>query len=299
MPKPTWTQGQPKVILFATDLSSRCDRALDRSAQLAKQWGARLVVLHVLDPHEEFLRRSRRDDLPSWRRPPDRAAVVAAQIRRDLLEDLPNVEVRVEDGDPAAKIDEAAREVGAGLIVTGVARDETLGRYFLGSTVDQLVRHTAVPVLVVKRRVRPYGEVLAATDFSDSSRHALDAARQFFPDAPLTLMHAFETPFAGFLEKGTFSEQYRAMEAAACDDFLSKAGLTPAQRQEMQVLIEHGSPEAMIRSYMKDKGVDLVVLGTHGRSAVFEALIGSTAKRILEYAPGDVLLIREPRSVAK
>ena len=50
MNAPAWTQGPPETILLATDLSSRCDRALDRAADLAKRWRARLVVLTVLEP---------------------------------------------------------------------------------------------------------------------------------------------------------------------------------------------------------------------------------------------------------
>ena len=44
----------PATILFATDLSSRCDRALDRSLMLAKQWGAHLVALTVVEPGDHF-----------------------------------------------------------------------------------------------------------------------------------------------------------------------------------------------------------------------------------------------------
>lgn len=300
MSKPSWAEGPPKTILLATDLSSRGDRALDRAAQLSRQWGARLLVVHVLDPHESFIERRHLDDLPSWRQPPGRTALAEARLRRDLPDDFGPVAVRVEEGDPAAVIDDIARAEGCDLIITGVARDETLGRAFLGATVDRLVRRTPVPILIVKSRAKPYHEIVVATDFSDSSRHALHAATTFFPHAAITLLHAFEVPFAGFLDKGDFRDQYRAMEQEACDKFLAGAELSGDQRRALQVLVEYGAPELMIRSYMQDRGANLVALGTHGRSAVFDVLIGSTAKRILEFAPADVLLVREPRAtVAK
>ena len=297
MKEPAWTQGPPKTILLATDLSSRCDRALDRAAWLAKLWSARLVVLKVLEPEAESMGSGRSLDLPSWRRPPARETVVAAQVRRDLGETLKGAEVRVVEGSPAAVIDAVAREVGAGLIVTGVARDETLGRYFLGSTVERLARQTPVPLLVVKNRLRPYGEVLVATDFSASSQHALTAAAGFFPRAPLTLLHAWEIPFSGFLDKPDFRRQWTAMEKRGCDEFVARSRLSEDQRRDLRVLLEHGSADTIVRAYMGDKGVDLVVAGTHGRSGVFDVRLGGTAKRILDSAPGDVLLIREPQSV--
>ena len=300
---PTWKSGIPKVIVFATDLSGRCDRALDRAAHLARLWRARMIVLHVLDPAEEALAQAMFQDLPSWRRPPDRAAVVKRQIQRDLIEsltkpqELPELEVRIEQGDPATTIDRVARSTGAGLIVTGVARDEIFGRQVLGTTVQRLARKTSIPLLVVKSRARPYREILVATDFSASSRHALEAAITFFPDTRKTLFHAFEIPFPGLLDRGNAREEFRAVEQKACDAFLSEGGIAPEARRNLQTIVEHGVPEKMVRAYMEDKEVDLVVLGTHGRSAAFDILIGSTAKRILESSPGDVLLVRDPESV--
>lgn len=293
----SWSHSHPRTILLATDLSSRCDRAMDRAAQLANLWAARLIVLNVLESDEELLDRQQMADLPSWRQPPDREAVVAAQVRRDLREDLKAIEVRVVEGAAASTIDAVAREVGADLIVIGIARDETFGRYFLGSTVERLSRQTLVPLLIVKNRLRPYSEVLVATDFSPPSQHALTAAARFFPAVPLTLLHAWEVPFAGFLDKPRFRDEMGLLEKEACSEFVSQSQLSAQQRQDLRVLVEHGSPEMMIRAYMQDKNVDLVVVGTHGRSGLFDVRLGGTAKRILETAPGDVLLIREPCSV--
>lgn len=294
MTEPIWTKGPPKKLLLATDMSSRGDRALDKSAELARRWNAELHVLHVL---ERSLADAGDDDVPSWRRPPDEEKVLAEQVRRDVGEAIDAFKVHVEEGDPATVIDRVARAQGCELIVTGIARDEVLGRYLLGNTVNRIVRRTPIPTLVVKRRARPYSRIVVATDFSDSSLHALNAAAAYFPDVPLTLLHGFEISFSGFLDRSDLRDALRAVEAEATTDFLARSRLTAEQRRRVEVLVEHGAPEVMIRSYMKDKDVPLVVLGTHGRSAAFEILIGSVAKRILESAPGDVLLIREPKAV--
>lgn len=44
-----WPRMPPHRILLASDLSSRGDRALDRAAQLAQQWGAELLILHAIE----------------------------------------------------------------------------------------------------------------------------------------------------------------------------------------------------------------------------------------------------------
>ena len=66
----------------------------------------------------------------------------------------------------------------------------------------------------------------------------------------------------------------------------------PARRKRaMKLLVESGAPDRLIRDYVRDRGVDLVVLGTHGRSAVLNVLIGSTAKQILSALSCDALVV--------
>ncbi|MDP2009008.1 MAG: universal stress protein [Phenylobacterium sp.] len=298
MTNPSWRQGPPRTILLATDLSSRCDRAVQRGLQLAKLWNSRLIILNVIEP-VHTTDRNEMGDLPSWRRPADPRRVAQDQLRRQFGESVQGAEVRVVEGEPVAAIEEAARELGADLIVTGVARDEAFGRYVLGSTVDRLARQTSVPLLVVKSRVWPYEEILVATDFSEASQQALTAADRFFPTAPLTALHGWEVPYAGFLDAPGFREQWKEQEKQGCEDFLQRSQLSFEGRARVRVLVEHGSPEVLVRQYMLDKEVDLVVIGTHGGSGLFDKRLGGTAKRILEYAPADVLLIREPRAVRR
>src|SRR5690606_33501332 len=130
----------PKKILLATDLSSRSDRALDRATQLAQQWNAALVVVHALDDQKNVRWSPAFEDLPSWRRPPDPALAVEAQIRRDVREAIEDLRIVVAEGDaPDVILDVAAREQ-TDLIVIGAARDHGLGRVFLGRTVEHLIR---------------------------------------------------------------------------------------------------------------------------------------------------------------
>ena len=296
MSAPSWHQGPPRTILLATDLSSRCDRAMQRALQLSKLWKSRLIILNVIEP-EHPTGHSDLGDLPSWRRPADPRQVAQDQIRRQFGESAHGAKVRVVEGEPVSAIEAAAREVGADLIVAGVARDEKFGRYVLGSTVDQLARRTPVPLLIVKSRVWPYEEILVATDFSEPSQEALIAADRFFPTAPLTALHGWEVPFAGFLDKPDFRDQWKEHEQKGCQDFIQRSKLSLEARARVRVLVEHGCPEVLVRQYMLDREVDLVVVGTHGGGGVFDKRLGGTAKRILEYAPADVLLIREPRAV--
>jgi nucleotide-binding universal stress UspA family protein len=94
------------------------------------------------------------------------------------------IDIMVERGEPATRILDVIERLGCECVVTGVARDETLGRLLLGTTVETLTRQANVPVLVVKSRPRtPYRNVVVATDFSEGSRCALEAALALLPTA--------------------------------------------------------------------------------------------------------------------
>src|SRR3546814_18825375 len=76
----------PHSILLATDLSHRCDRALDRAVQLAQQWSAKLLVVHAVEKEvDESYSLHSIYDVPSWRRPADPVRAVRDRLYQDLL----------------------------------------------------------------------------------------------------------------------------------------------------------------------------------------------------------------------
>lgn len=290
----------PKTILLATDLSARSDRALDRAVQLARQWNARLVTLTVLDPGTLSAERVQAAPRPSRTTTPiDPVQRAFERLCRDAS--APDVEIvpRVAEGKVTETLLKIAQEEAAGLIVTGVARNESLGRSILGSSVDGLARHANIPVLVVRDRTHgTYRNIVVASDFSPSSALALDAVLQLFPGTRTTLFHAFDVPFLGMMDTSQDAAIEQGLEEARIESekFLDEAGLDAEQRAVVCTVNEQGEPVRLIYEFSRDHHADLIVLGTHGRSAIFDILIGSIAKRILETAITDVLLVRDPRS---
>ena len=301
MTEQDWTKGPPRKILLATDLSARCDRALDRASTLAAAWQAELIAVHALEQTDDFYTTALERRLPSWRRPPDAALIIEDHLRHDMMQAAPNVTAIAEKGEPTDVILRVSEAHGCDLIVTGIARDETLGRFGLGTTVDRLLRRSRVPLLIVKQRVRsPYSHIVVATDFSESSRHALHAAMAFFPDRKIDIFHAYDAPMAGMTSDPTrYQDEYREVAARDCVAFLAGAGIPEERRRSFGLIVEQGHPSRLIHQYVRDRGVDLVVLGTHGQSALFDILIGSTAKDILSTLSCDVLVVREPRSIVE
>ncbi len=284
----------PKRIALATDLSHRCDRALDRALLIAKAWQAEIAVIHALAPPVDVPLFGTLRDLPSWHRPPDPLRKARERIYEELVREDPGIDiaVHVETGAPSQIVLEAAQKLEAGLIVTGVARDEPLARMFLGDTVDRLIRKSTVPVLIVRNRAfEPYRNMVVATDFSEPSRVALETALRFFPSAGISLFHAYDVPFAGYLGRTEVEQQFAGYGQEAADKFLREAGLAPGAVGTVSRMIEHGEPEGLLRDYAETSRRHLTVVGTHGGGMIYEALIGSTARKIIDAVPGDVLVV--------
>lgn len=273
-----------KTILLATDLSCRCDRALDRAAMLARERQSRLVVLHVVP------------DMGSM----DRDEVTRT-ARERVLRDLQkneglDVEVIVESGDPAGSILAVCERLDCGLIVTGVARDETLGRMLLGSTVTHLTGRAGVPVLVVKSRPwEPYRHAVVATDFSENSRHALLAALALLPSASLSLFHAPGSQFGSMADsKEAVIETALHHARREFREFLEATPEAGASNRDIQTHCEYGEIGGLLESFIARRGVDLVVMGTQGRSRLAGLLLGSTSRHLLASLSTDMLVVKGP-----
>jgi len=280
----------PHHLLLATDLSARCDRALDRAAQLAGEWQAELVALNVLDAS------ATPDQALAWAGGASDEALLRV-ARQQLAGDLAAANVTatlrlVRSRDVSGAIRQTAAATRSGLVVTAVANDETLGRLFLGSTVESLARSMPQPLLVVRNRPRgPYRRIVVATDCSEPSRHALLVAARFFPGRELTLYHAHEPGLAGLAGTLPQPASPAGIEATECAAFLASTPLP--EGTVVHTVIERGPIESSLSRHVREQGVDLVVMGSHGRSSLMSILLGSTAAKLLDWLPCDTLLVRE------
>ena len=139
--------------------------------------------------------------------------------------------------------------------------------------------------------------VLMATDFSEASEHALELAKTFAQtfDAKLHLLHVIPDPYAqpwSVEASGSAIPDLLAQwerEAGARLEELKPTGV------EANAVVRVGNPFHEIVEYAKDAGVDLVVIGTHGRGAIGHMLLGSVAEKVVRKAPCPVLTTRHPK----
>jgi nucleotide-binding universal stress UspA family protein len=281
----------PKRLLLATDLLPRCDRALERAVELARRWQAELHVLNVIE--NELLPAANLKREVEDRRA-EAEAMLAPFTRRG--EFRPKIDVMV--GGAAGAVTEAARSTRADLIVMSPARYDSLMTAVLGSTVDRVLRHAAQPVLIVKRRgAAPYRTILVAVDLSETSAYALGTALRLFPAARFTVVHAYEMPFAGFMRSKSaeveISATHEKAAATLVEAELARLG-AGARRPRVEVRAERGSPDDVVFRRLHEAATDLLVLGTQGITGVRRAVIGSTAERLIETVPCDILAVHPP-----
>ncbi len=279
-----------KSLLVATDLSPRSDRALNRALALSDESKAQLVVLHVVD-----------EELPSS--VADRIKEEAEAAIDDQLNTYPvlkrdNIIRKIVFGSGFKDILKEAEQIEAGLIVMGTHRDRALGTIFLGTTVERVIRRGNHPVLVVKDRMKgPYRRVLVGIDFSVYSRRAVEFSLKFVPHGEIFLVHAFDVPFKGFLSgRSTLNEvskkHQEQMEVMLEEEMQAFLTSLPSPPTNIKRIMLEGTVREVVSGQVNKLRPDLLVVGTHGRTGVAHALLGSVAEDLLRDPPCDILAVK-------
>lgn len=279
-----------KNLLMATDLSARSDRALERAVEVARVTGAKLTVLHVVD-----------DALPSAAA--DAQEQFARTAIRGHVDSLtkrgqPKVTINVVAGRPYAQIFEAAEKSNAEMIVLGMHRENALKDMFRGTTVERVIRTGHLPVLLVKDRcTKPYRRVVIGVDFSVCSRRAIEFAVEFLPKAEFQLIHAYDVPFKGFgygerTRIAAEAEHQAQFEEIVESEMKTLVAGLKGKRPRLTPVMHQGTVWSVLDRQIRRVKPDLLVIGTHGRTGVAHALLGSVAEDLLRQPPCDVLAVK-------
>lgn len=145
--------------------------------------------------------------------------------------------------------------------------------------------------------------ILVAVDFSDSSvnafQMALSMARKF--EAKLVLLHVINEPvdLRGFyVPHISFEKLEEEIEEGAKKMMESFCRQNIVDFDNYESLIVPGLPYEQIIEHAGEKGADLIVLGTHGRTGLDHVLFGSTAEKVVRKSPYPVLTVRLEEDVS-
>ncbi|MEM9176532.1 MAG: universal stress protein [Myxococcota bacterium] len=290
-----------RTLFCATDFSETSARALRHATVLARRHSARLVLAHVIEP------------LPIEPYPiPMALPVGEAELAKRAEEELVAlgdalegeglvIETRQAVGPPGPKLVAMIARERADLVVIGTRGQTGLPHLLLGSTAEYVVRRSPAPVLTIhpedREPVDSPRRVIVPTDLSADAEIALEAFLELLTpqDTPrVDLVFADSTP--PYLDAMTHENLARSGQPDArreelVDHLAPMVGRLEAKGLGVELQIRDGGPVEVITAVAEAVGSDLIVMSTHGRSALVNFLLGRTAQRVVQRAPCPVLTV--------
>ena len=294
-------------ILVATDFSSHADAALKQAVWLARQSGAKITLAHTLPD----LRRAVHS--VSYQAKMDllygEGSVFQREVRQasddklcQMVVDLNaadlDVKIKTLLGTPYAEIIHATQEEGYDLVLAGTRGLAAWEQFFVGSTAKRLIRKCPSSVWIVKaEHVGPPKVVLAATDFSDVSRRAVleglwiaqHASAEFHLLHVIDSMDVPDEILSGIPDFGSLRREINYDAERRFDEFLESLNVEPEQVHRH---LSFGTPWREVGRISQHVNVDLIVMGTVGRSGINGVLLGNTAERVLATCDCSILTVK-------
>ncbi len=286
-----WTR--PSSILVATDLAD-IDRLFPIALDRAVETGARLILLHVLNPANTILLDP--NGLPFYD-PTEALRFAEKSLDPHRLQAQAtgiDCSVMVREGAAPQQIVAAARQLGVDLLVLGTKSRGRLGKLLLGSVAEQVLRSVPLPVLTVgpeahQRATGVRRTVLHATTLRETSHRsatlACELARSF--NAKLVLLHvlsAFHSKNqddASELQRSAENELRRLIPSDMVCSCAAEAH------------VARGNPAIEILAEAVSQNADVIVLGASKPSTLQKLARDGTIYRVLAHAPCPVLTILE------
>ena len=287
-------------VLVATDFSETSEGGLRWGAEIARAQHAKLILVHAL--------RLPSIATPYVPVPPDLDLELEQQVTARLAEIATRLadagfqlETDIRHDDPAVAIRDAALHWQADLAVIGTRGLSGLEHLILGSVAERVISIAPCPVLSVHPgdydRHRPLRKILVPTDFSDEARRSAELVLDLIAErakGELILLHAYHVPveysaYGALPTSWSFFDQVPRTAKTELDKWASHLS---SSGWKVTTQIAEGTPASVIVRLAKELDVDLVAMGTHGRSGLKAFMLGSVARRVVQHAPCPVLTVR-------
>ncbi|WP_299670025.1 universal stress protein [uncultured Polaribacter sp.] len=276
-------------ILMAQDFSESSKNVLETAMELSKIFQSEIIPVHII--------------------PDDTVTEKARLLLREMaLLKLEETAKKIKSGgadagkpvltfgSPHDGIVRVALDVNANLIITGSGERQKGDRFQLGTTTERIIQKSEKPVFVVKEGTSlNVQQILCPVDFSEASKRALKTAiimaRRF--RAELTILGVCElqgsTWFTSEKDREEENTTRCAQHKLKFDDFLKNFNLS-----DLQWIKEtpKGNPAEEILSTISRKMVDLLVMGTVGRTGLNRLIIGSVTEKVVREVPCSFLTLK-------
>ena len=286
-------------VLVPTD-GSECARVgAEHGIRIARGFGATVHVVHALNTGTGFSPLGTAHATAER----DRQRAAGREIIDGVtqLSDGGSVDITTElvEGDPSEALQDYVTDNGIDFVAMGTRGRSNIERRLLGSVTERIVRTCPVPVLTVRAEndtstseEQGYTDVLLPTRGGDGSElavgHAVSIAARF--DATLHVIYVVDIRSQAAkhstyeLEK--LVDELQAVVTDAVVDRADEAGI------DSRAVVQQGTPHSAIQRYADDHGIDLIVMGTHGRGRIEQFLLGSITERTIRTADVPVVTVR-------
>ncbi|MCA9564644.1 MAG: universal stress protein [Myxococcales bacterium] len=299
-------ESAPFQIIVGFDFSLGGWQALKSAAQIARWVGGAITVVTAVPGavEQEVLERLQKDSRSKVDDPlmadvevfQEVENQVSEQITRLQLDDIP-VSFDVGRTNPDKMIHSSGAVIGADLLVVGASgnRRPPEGQR-IGIDTERLLRRSQIATLVVREGIPfPPARILCAVDYTPASEAAMRRAIWLaeLSGAEIDVLHIIEQADAKadwykFSFPLKYSELQETVARERMGDFMAKFELGSVVANPR---LRFGLPFEEIIEVTKE-GFDLLVLGSHGRSAIAEFFIGGTAERVFRQVGCHFLAVR-------
>lgn len=270
-------------ILVAADPSESSRNALREICQMAKDDKVTVTAIAVTPPYEGDFDLVWGPGTLADVREPYEAAIAAAKTLCDR--EGVQIQTALKEGMPYKVIVDYADEQRCDLIVMGRRGLGRMERAFVGSVTARVIGYSSTDVLVFPRDCRiAWGKILLAVDGSKYSRAAADRAIAIAKTygGELTAVCAVEHPSS--------QEDSVTRAAQSYVDEVRKQAETAGIRAES--IVAKGKPFEAVTALARERGANLIVTGSHGRTGLTRLVMGSVTEKIIGLAHCPVLVVR-------
>lgn len=277
-------------ILVAIDPSNLNRAAFFQQAlRLALFLKARLTAISVTPRYEGNMHRWKISNADEQFNQPFKEcleeAKQAAAVRGQKVRTIHTI------GDPVEEIVRVAEEENTGLVLMGYPKRSRIERFFLGRTTAKVIGSSPCDVLMIPESSEVnFSRILVGIDGSrysmEAGQRALDLALAF--GGEVHALTVLDIP----LER---SFLYGVLEEARQKSFpplLTLAGQGERLGVRVHTEILHGSPYDTIVKYSEREKIELIVLGTYGRTALSNILMGSVVERVATISTIPTLVVK-------
>ena len=275
-----------KKILVPVDFSTPSENALKVASELAKKNKAEVHVLHVIELAESLFGAEQFNvndeqiiffmNLAQKR--------FETFLQKDYLEEI-SVKSFVEPGSAAIAIRETVEKNDIDIIVMGSNGVSGIEEIVIGSNTEKVVRHSEVPVLVVKNEMKSIAinSIVFASNFEIENLDAYKKAKQFADsfDAKMHMLYV-NLPGNQFSSTSEIHEQMRV--------FLNKVEM-PLHKEYIEIFNDYTIQEGVINGSEKLKA-DLIIIPTHGRKGISHFFNGSIGEDVVNHSDLPVLTLK-------